>query len=166
MDNIIIRNISPLDYCRIIPVVNDWWGGRQMAGMLPKFFFEHFQKTSFVAQQDGQIAGFIVGFVSQTYGKEAYIHFVGVAPDFRKMDLGRSLYEHFFDTVMDMGCDLVRCVTSPVNKASIAFHKKMAFCIAPADKTIDGVAVAENYDGPGEDRVLFSKRLHTNVYDD
>jgi GNAT superfamily N-acetyltransferase len=166
MDTLIIRNISPLDYRRIIPVVNEWWDGRQMAAMLPKLFFEHFQKTSFAAQLDDRIVGFLVGLVSQTYCKEAYIHFVGVAPDFRKMGLGRSLYGHFFDNVIAMGCDLVRCVTSPVNKASIAFHKKMAFCIAPADKTIDGVAVAENYDGPGEDRVLFSKRLHTNVYDD
>jgi len=159
MSNIKIRNIDPLDYSQIIPVVNEWWGGRQMAGMLPKLFFEHFQETGFVAKQDGDIVGFLVGFVSQTYRNEAYIHFVGVAPNFRKENLGRSLYECFFDTVKARGCNLVRCVTSPVNKASIAFHKSMGFSITPADKIIDGVAVSENYDGPGEDRVIFSKTL-------
>ncbi len=154
-----MRNINPLDYCRIIPVVNEWWGGRQMAGMLPKLFFEHFTETSFVAELEGDIAGFIVGFVSQTFPDVAYVHFIGVAPNCRGQNLGCALYERFFDTVRAMGCNCVRCVTSPVNKASIAFHKRMGFSIIPSDEAVDGAAVAKDYDGPGEDRVLFSKRL-------
>lgn len=130
-----------------------------MAGMLPKLFFEHFRETSFVAEKDGEIAGFLVGFVSQTFPNETYIHFMGVAPNCRRQNLGRALYEHFFDTVKARGCNLVRCVTSPVNKVSIAFHKRMGFSIVQSDKIIDGDAVAGDYDGPGEDRVLFLKNL-------
>jgi hypothetical protein len=74
MNEICIRQAKPSDYQPIISVVNDWWGGRRMSGMLPKLFFVHFQLTSFVAEQDGKIVGFVTGFVSQTFPEEAYIN--------------------------------------------------------------------------------------------
>ena len=36
MENICIRNAEPSDYLPIISVINAWWGGRNMADMLPK----------------------------------------------------------------------------------------------------------------------------------
>ncbi len=79
-----IRHVEPNDYPPIVAVVDKWWGGRPMANMLPKLFFVHFRNTSFIAEIDGKIVGFLIGFVSQTVRDEAYIHFVGVHPDFRK----------------------------------------------------------------------------------
>jgi len=84
MNEPLIRHAEPSDYQPIIAVVDDWWGGRRMADMLPKLFFVHFQPTSFVAEHNGRIVGFVIGFVSQTFPEEAYIHFVGVHPEFRK----------------------------------------------------------------------------------
>lgn len=133
--------------------------------MLPKLFFVHFQSTSFVAEQDGQIAGFVTGFVSQTFLDEAYIHFVGVNPNYRKSGIARALYDKFFEAVSDAGIRTVRCVTSPVNKASIAFHRSLGFSIKEGGKLMDGVSVFEDYDGPGEDRVLFYKDLNINSKD-
>src|SRR6476620_7407698 len=79
-----IRHAHPSDYGRVIQHVNAWWGGRDMAPMLPKLFFLHFEGTSFVAENDdGTLAAFLIGFLSQTDDEEAYIHFVGVAPDHR-----------------------------------------------------------------------------------
>ena len=46
-----IRNAEPSDYERISPLVDDWWGGRQMRALLPRLFFEHFRETSFVAEE-------------------------------------------------------------------------------------------------------------------
>jgi ribosomal protein S18 acetylase RimI-like enzyme len=159
MERIRIRHAEPSDYRPVISVVNEWWGGRNMADMLPKLFFVHFRPTSFVAERDGKIVGFVVGFVSQTYSREAYIHFVGIDPEFRKEGLGRALYGQFLETVKVLGCRRVRCVTSPVNRGSVAFHLRMGFSMEPSEKTIEGIPVAEDYDGPGGDRVLFSKAL-------
>jgi GNAT superfamily N-acetyltransferase len=75
-----------------------------MADMLPKLFFQHFQDTSFVVEHDDQIVAFLVGFVSQTYPEQAYIHFVGVHPEYRKNGLAKQLYERFFETVKAKGC--------------------------------------------------------------
>ena len=131
--------------------VNVWWGGREMAPILPKLFFLHFEGTSFVAEDDeGDLAGFLCGFLSQTNPEEAYIHFVGVSPEYRGEGVGRTLYERFFEEVRHQGRTVVRCVTSPINQESVAFHEALGFEV---DR------VAEDYDGPGEDRVLLAKRL-------
>lgn len=159
MNELVIRHAKPSDYPPIIAVVDAWWDGRPMAAMLPKLFFVHFQPTSFVAEQGGEIVGFVVGFVSQTFPDVAYLHFVGVHPGFRGSGLGRTLYERFFAAAKDLNCRMVRCVTSPVNKGSIAFHRRMGFYVEAGDKIIDGIAVHESYDGKGEDRVLFCKAL-------
>ncbi|MBI3897710.1 MAG: GNAT family N-acetyltransferase [Gammaproteobacteria bacterium] len=155
----LIRNAEPTDYSFLISVVNDWWGGRHMADMLPKLFLVHFRPTSFVAEHEREIVGFVVGFVSQTFKNEAYIHFVSTHPEFRKRGLGRLLYERFFAAAQTSGRNVIRCVAAPINKASISFHLRMGFSIEPSEKTIDGISFVGDYDGNGADRVLFSKRL-------
>ncbi|KKI92865.1 hypothetical protein WQ54_06680 [Bacillus sp. SA1-12] len=154
-----IRSVRGSDYYAISPLINVWWGGRQMSDKLPKLFFDHFTNTSFVAEKDGEIIGFLIGFLSQSHPHEAYIHFVGVHPDYRKHHIGKTLYNEFFNEVKQTGRKIVRCVTSPVNKVSIAYHTKMGFKMEAGDKTIDGVPVFTDYDGPNQDRVLFVKQL-------
>jgi predicted GNAT superfamily acetyltransferase len=146
-----IRHVQPSDYGRVIQHVNEWWGGREMAPMLPRLFFIHFESTSFVADRDdGTLAGFLIGFLSQTEDDTAYVHFIGVAPDERGSGLGRELYEHFFDAARQNGRAVVRCVTSPRNTLSLAFHEALGF---------EREGVAEDYDGAGNSRVLLAKRL-------
>jgi predicted GNAT superfamily acetyltransferase len=130
-----------------------------MAGMLPRLFFEHFADTCFVAERDGELVGFLVGFTSQSRPAEAYIHFVGVHPDERDRGLGRQLYECFFAAATARGCELVRAVTAPVNQGSVRFHQRMGFGIEPGDAMIDGVSLTVGYDGAGQDRVRFVRSL-------
>lgn len=60
---------------------------------------------------------------------------------------------YIFNVVKQNDRNIVRCVTSPVNKVSIAYHIKMGFEIEKGDKKIDGVELNTNYDGPNQDRV-------------
>ncbi|MGZ4159800.1 MAG: GNAT family N-acetyltransferase [Neobacillus sp.] len=154
-----IRSVKGSDYYVISPLINEWWGGRNMSDMLPKLFFDHFTNTSFIAEKEGEIVGFLIGFLSQTHSNEAYIHFVGVHPEYRKHNIGKHLYNEFFYVVKQNGRNIVRCVTSPVNNVSIAYHTKMGFEIEEGDKRIDNVTVNTDYDGPKQDRVLFVKQL-------
>ncbi len=154
-----LRRLKDEDYPQIIQVVDDWWGGRQMADMLPRLFFQHFSDTSFIVEEDGRPAAFLVGFLSQSRPGEAYIHFVGVDPTRRQEGLGRQLYERFFETVAGRGATTVHCVTSPINQRSVAFHRAMGFRIEAGSGTADGVPVHANYDGRGHDRVVFTLDL-------
>jgi len=154
-----IRQIKESDYDPIISVLDEWWGGRQMASMLPRLFFKHFSETSFLAEIDAKKVGFLIGFFSPTYDSEAYIHFIGVHPDYRKSGIGRFLYHHFFDVTRKHERNMIRCVTSPVNTSSIAFHQLIGFRTEPCTGDSSNIPIYRNYDGPGEDRVLFFKRL-------
>jgi ribosomal protein S18 acetylase RimI-like enzyme len=144
----LIRHAEPADYGSVIDVIDAWWGGREMTAMLPKLFFVHFRDTSFVAEDDEGLAGFLCGFRSQTHDDEAYVHFVGVDPARRNTGLGRALYERFFEAVAPR--TVVRAVTSPVNERSVAFHRAIGFEIDRVD---------EDYDGRGESRVLLVRDL-------
>ncbi|MGZ4354356.1 MAG: N-acetyltransferase family protein [Gaiellaceae bacterium] len=143
-----IRHAEPSDYAAVIGVVDQWWGGRAMAAMLPKLFFVHFRDTSFVMEDDGEIVGFLCGFRSQTHDDEAYIHFVGVDPGWRGAGVARALYERFFAAIAPR--TTVRAVTSPVNERSVAFHRALGFDVERVD---------EDYDGRDEARVLLVKHL-------
>ncbi|KRD91785.1 hypothetical protein ASE51_14770 [Bacillus sp. Root147] len=142
-----IRLVKGSDYYVISPLINDWWNGRQMSDLLPKLFFDHFKNTSFIVEEEGEIIGFLIGFLSQSYLNEAYIHFVGIHPEYRRKGIGKQLYNQFFDAIKQNDRNIVRCVTSPVNKASIAYHTKMGFEIEQGNKA-------------NQDKVLFVKYLN------
>lgn len=146
------------DHGRVLGVLDGWWGGlggaegaRQRAGLLPRLFFQHFTDTSIVVERDGELVGFLIGFLSQSRADEAYIHFVGVDPALHGRGLGRELYRRFFDTVRGHGRKTVRAITSPGNTGSQAFHARMGFSIA--------TETYANYDGPGMTRVTFARSL-------
>lgn len=146
--NMQIRNIVTEDYFSVISVLNDWWGGRQM-NLLPRLFFEHFQNTSYIMEKDEELVAFLIGFVSQTDPNIAYIHFVGVNPNFRKQGLANHLYNLFTKDVKALGCKEIHCITSPINTVSINFHKAMNF----------EIQLCKNYAGKGQDRICFSKSI-------
>lgn len=154
-----IRNLRPEDYSPIITHLNDWWGGRQISDALPRLFFDHFQNTSFVVEKDNQIVGFLVGFLSPSLPEEAYIHFVGVHPDYRKKGIANTLYNRFFDLMRENHRSIVHCVTAPINKVSIAYHTRMGFQILPQTNEMNGTAYCADYDGPGQHRVVFEKHI-------
>ena len=154
-----VRQLNESDHQPITSFVNDWWGGRQVAGLLPRLFFAHFQDTSFVVEEAGLIIAFLIGFVSQTDPTHAYIHFVGIHPDHRQRGLGRQLYHLFFKQVRARGCSSVRCITAPINTGSIAFHTHMGFQIEKSNGEADGIPCTKDYEGPGQHRVLLVKML-------
>jgi len=153
--DLLIRHGEPEDHFRISGLLNEWWGGRQMQDMLPRLFFVHFRPTTFVAELDGQMAGFVAGFVSQTDPSTAYVHFIGVDPALRGLGVGESLYGRLFEAAREAGCRRVDAVTSIVNTGSVAFHRKVGFAVLPGDAERGGIPYTVGYDGPGNDCVRF-----------
>lgn len=147
---VVTRSARPEDYDVIVRVIDDWWG-RPVTGLLNRLYLNHFHDTSLIAEsEDGELAGFVIGFMSPSRPDEAYIHFTGVAPHMRRSGLARSLYEQFFAMAREDRRTTVKAVTSPHNNRSIRFHKAMGFdCSEPMI----------GYDGPEQDRVVFSRAL-------
>ena len=151
MMEIEIRHARPSDYGRVYPLVNEWWGGREMTQHLPGVFFVHFEGSSFIADTpDGTLSGFLCGFLSETNPVEAYVHMAGVSPELRRQGIGRKLYETFIEAARAHGRTRVSLITAPANTGSIAFHEALGFELE---------RVLENFAGPGEDRLAFIKHL-------
>ena len=150
-----IRPARREDHAPIVRAIDAWWGGRRLSGLLPSLFLENFAGTSLVAEDtSGTMAGFLVGFDSPDHPGEAYVHFIGVRPDQRGSGLGRKLHDRFAHDARERGVTSVRCVTSTVNEASIAFHTSIGFEI---DGTDDPIAAAGIDDDHGH--VRFVRRL-------
>ncbi len=147
------------DHARILDAMVDWWGGRDLRASIPKIMLIHFCNTSFVAEADGELAGFLIGFFSQTEPDTGYIHFAGVHPDFRNRGIGRALYGHFYDRCRAGGRKTVKSCTAPINRLSISFHQSLGFTIEEGDAVIDGVEVSTTHMGPKDPLVLFVKKL-------
>jgi len=154
-----VRNSKSEDHRRIIEVMKAWWDGRDLTAMLPRLFLVHFCDTSFIVEKDDDLVAFLVGFLSQSKANEGYIHFVGVHPNYRKMGIGEFLYQRFFGICKANGRDTIRICTSPVNKRSIEFHKKIGFRILQGNAVIDGIQVMLDYNGPDDPKVLFEIKL-------
>jgi len=133
-----LRHVRPSDCDRVVAVIDAWWDGPATSLHLPHIFFSHLTPTSFVLEaSDGELVGFLLGFLSQEHPDEACVHMVGVHPAFRRLGFGRRLCERFFATARMHGRGWVRSVSSP-SGPSIAFHLAMGFAPLRADMIIDG----------------------------
>ena len=144
-----VRPARPEDFDTIIAVLDDWWG-RPASRDLTRLFLDHFCGTSLIAEHGGELAGFLIGFLSPAKSVQAYIHFAGVAPTWRGAGLARSLYKQFFDQARQDGRTVIKAITSPQNGPSIAFHQAMGFTASDP---------IQDYDGPSLDRVVFVRSV-------
>ncbi|MGI5288423.1 N-acetyltransferase family protein [Nonomuraea polychroma] len=144
-----LRPATAADYDAMAAVVDEWWG-RPILSSLPRLFLDHFHRTSLVAEGPEGMAGFLVGFLSPSAEDEAYIHFVGVSPAARGEGLARAMYERFFALARAHDRHVVKAITSTVNEASIAFHRRMGFTVSDA---------VPDYNGPGTRLVTFSRAI-------
>ncbi|KAA5826871.1 GNAT family N-acetyltransferase [Saccharopolyspora hirsuta] len=161
-----LRTAREADHPEIVSAIQRWWSdsrspeaARELSLLVPRLFLQHFSSTSFIAEQGGRMAGFLIGFGSADRPAEAYIHFVGVDPELRRSGLARRLYGEFFAAAARSGRTRVHCITSPANTGSIAFHRSMGFQLSPGDAEIDGIPVHRDYDGLGHDRVCFVRDI-------
>jgi ribosomal protein S18 acetylase RimI-like enzyme len=136
-----VRAARPEDWERVVAVLLDWWAGRDLRDLLPRILFDHFGSTSLVVERENELVAFLVGFVCPTHADEAYIHFIGVDPAWRRTGLASDLYRRFYRIAEAEGRSVIRAVTSYVNKGSIAFHARLGFELMPGNAEIDGVPV-------------------------
>jgi len=143
-----IERARAADLSEILRNYQRFWGDRDVPRLLHHpMFVEEFGDTAFVARgPDGEVAGYLLGFVAPT--GDGYIHFVAVRDDARGLGLGRRLYETFMAAAAERGAVAVKAITSPENTGSQAFHRSMGF----TEQTL-----VENYGGAGRTRVVMRR---------
>jgi ribosomal protein S18 acetylase RimI-like enzyme len=117
---------------------------------LPRLFLDLFYRTSLIIDGDNGPDAFLVGILSPSDPRRAYVHFVGVSPAVRGKAYGRRLYEEFFQIARSQGRSSVSAITAVANTGSVAFHRALGFTVA---------GPVENYNGPGREMLVFERTL-------
>ena len=143
-----IRGMQKRDYDQVVEVIDQWWGG-PVAPQAQAVFFHELGETALVAVSNGELVGFLLGFIAPTAPPVAYIHIVGVRPDFQRRGLGRRLYEGFWATCRARGVRAVKAITHEANEGSRKFHLALGFV----------ERVDPNYAGRGRTRVILERVL-------
>lgn len=143
-----IRGITKTDFDRVVSVFDEWWGGPSSDRAHPVFFYE-LGAHALVAEEDGEMVGFLLGFVAPVEPPVAYVHLVGIHPERRRRGIGKTLYRRFAERCRATGARTLKSIASPRHRVALGFHQSLGFeCIED-----------ENYAGPGRARVVFTKQL-------
>ena len=124
-----------------------YWGERDLRSLHLTSLVQEFGSTCLVARAEDGIRGYLFGFV--TPDRTGYVHLIATRDDTRGTGLGRTLYEAFTAAARRQGAVRLKAITSPANEGSIAFHRALGF----QDR------LAEDYDGPGRPRVVFTREV-------
>jgi len=143
-----IRGIAKPDYDYIVSILDRWWGGPSGERASPVFFYE-LGRDALIAEEDGELVGFLLGFVAPTDPPVGYVHLVGIHPDWRRRGVGQRLYEEFTTRCREGGVHRLKAITTVGNEGSVRFHEALGFA-AQED---------HDYAGAGRARIVFTKDL-------
>ena len=144
-----IRGIQKADFDYIVAVLDRWWGGPSVERAHPIFFYE-LGKHALIAETDeGDLVGFLLGFVAPTDPATAYIHLVGIHPDHRRQGVGKLLYQEFISRCQKAGAARMKAIAAPGNDGSVRFHEALGF----------RASEEQDYAGRDRTRVVFTKAL-------
>ena len=147
-DKMTTRPLTKADYDQVVRVIDKWWGGPTSALAHPIFFHE-LGSLAMVVELDGQLLGFLFGFVAPPNGEVGYVHLVGIHPEFRRQHVGSLLYEAFENACGEAGCTRLKAITTLGNEGSVSFHTAQHW----------KVHEEADYAGPGRARIIFTKTL-------
>jgi GNAT superfamily N-acetyltransferase len=123
----------------------------------------HVVGTSWLARADagGRLLGVLLGFTSPDQAAEAVIQRVAVDPEFRRRGIGRALVARFAEAQGRAGASRLTAACRPDDRRSLAFFGALGFTpnAGPGSRKLYGVPAFEDWDGPGEDRVLLERAI-------
>lgn len=158
-----LRRPTEADYRAVAAVVDDWWDGKVVQGLLPRLWFRHFASTSWIAELENAdggrptVAGFLVGFISPADPTIGVIHALGVDQRRRRMGIGTTLVEAFVADAGTAGARTLETLLWPGNRRALPFLAALGFRSDPDPEArpIYGLPAIEGYDFGTEDRARF-----------
>jgi GNAT superfamily N-acetyltransferase len=157
----LVRNAFPGDFLEIASKSKEWADLVIERESIYHILTQHFRNTCFIAEDRGEMIGYLLGFRSQSWPEEACIHLVQVAPRLRGNGIGRRMFNQFQSAAIAMGCKKIVTLSRPENNFCNGFNKAMGFSIVDVENTIEvnGMRAIKDYNGPGKHMVLWSKKI-------
>jgi len=156
-----IRNAEEKDFLDIMSIAGNCEPMPVERDSIYHDLTRYFTNTCFIAEREGKIVGYLLGWISQIDGTVAYIHNVCVVPGMRRRQVATGLYNGFFETVEATGCNRIFLIVSPRNKISLDFHRALGFEISEEGEgiEIEGVRAVRDYNGPEKHMVVMCRQI-------
>ena len=113
------------------------------------------------AAEAGRPLGILLGVASPRAAGEASIQRIAVDPEFRRRGIGRALVGRFSDAQERAGASRLTAACRPDDRPALAFFSALGFQPngGPGSRKLYGVPAFEDWEGPGEDRVLLERSI-------
>ncbi len=157
----LVRNTFPGDFLEVARKSKEWADIVIERESIYHILTEHFRSTCFIAEDRGEMLGYLLGYRSQSRPEQALVHLVQVAPRLRGNGIGRRMFNQFQATVKAMGCTRIATHSRPENNDCNRFYKAMGFEMAAGENTVEvnGMPAVKDYNGPGKHRVVWFKNI-------
>jgi ribosomal protein S18 acetylase RimI-like enzyme len=127
-DRVRVRGVTIADLRTVLGELEEFWGERDMGFLHQALYVHEFGETSVLVERDGEILGYLLGFVSPDGA--GYVHAVAVRRSARGSGLARRMYERFGELVRARSANALKAITHPENAGSRAFHEALGFSVA------------------------------------
>jgi [ribosomal protein S18]-alanine N-acetyltransferase len=93
-----------------------------------QYFVRHPRSTTMIAESSGEIAGFcVVDWKLESGRKLGHFITIDVAPEFRRIGLGRLLMQTGEGLLAEMGCGAIALEVATNNDAAQAFYERLGY---------------------------------------
>lgn len=157
----LVRNAFPADFIEVSCKSKEWADLVIERESIYHIMTEHFRNTCFIAEDRGEMIGYLLGFRSQSDPEEALVHLVHVAPRLRGNGIGRRMFNQFQASVKKLGCTRITTHSRPENNSCNRFYRAMGFETAAGENPVEvnGMPCVKDYNGPGKHRVVWVKNI-------
>lgn len=145
-DSIMIRRFKPSDLGSAMELDSEVFGGYDPA--IFTAFYEYYPRTSLVAEINGQVVGFVLGF--KHIPLEGRIFWLAVRPGYQSRGIGRKLLNSILRTFRFMGAMSATLEVRISNKKAQSLYCSMGF---------DMVTIYPGYYSNGEPAIIMKRRL-------
>ncbi len=124
-----IRKASVEDFLKLHDLIGKIEGIVQHPTHFYKIMINNFGNSIIIAEESGELTGFLLGFVSQTDPDEFFIWQLGVDPAFRGRKIAKRIMQATIDSAADHKCKRITATVETTNKASQRLFESSGFII-------------------------------------
>jgi diaminobutyrate acetyltransferase len=160
---LIIRSVSEKEFMRIHSFVSDCDVLETYPEHVYRILLRHFGDTCLVAESDGVIVGFLLGFRSQTRADLFFIWQIGVSVSARRQGVGAAILRDVENRLSSHEAARIECTIDPENEPSIRLFESQGY-VNVASREGETISIAghpsvKDFYMPGRHFALYEKRL-------
>jgi diaminobutyrate acetyltransferase len=135
-----------------------------------KIVLRYFGDTCYVAEQDGQITGFILGFFSQQDPETYFLWQIGVHPEKQGEGIGKQLLQYAEKQLQKKSIHRIELTIDPENTASKKLFEQNGYQNSSFNAgsviSVNGMIAIKDYYSPGRHFMLYDKHLNSVINND